>query len=268
MFVTGPDVVRTVTHEDVSFETLGGAMVHNPRVVLLILRRTAKKRRSTHCGPFCRFCLKTMPKTRRARATADSPLRADEELDDLVPENPNKAYDMKEVIKRIVDDGEFFEVQEHFAGNIIIGFARMNGRVVGIVGQQPMVLAGVLDINASVKGARFVRFCDCFNIPILTLEDVPGFLPGVGQEHGGVIRHGAKLLYAYCEATVPKITIITRKSYGGAYCVMNCKHIRGDLNLAWPTAEIAVMGPEGAVNIIFREEIALSSDPDATRVNA
>jgi propionyl-CoA carboxylase beta chain len=182
-----------------------------------------------------------------------------------VPDNPNKAYDMQEVIKRIVDDGEFFQVQEHFAGNILIGFARMNGRVVGIVAQQPTVLAGVLDINASVKAARFVRFCDCFNIPILTLEDVPGFLPGVGQEHAGVIRHGAKLLYAYCEATVPKITIITRKSYGGAYCVMNSKHIRGDMNLAWPTAEIAVMGPDGAVNIIFRDEIAMSSDPEATR---
>src|SRR5581483_3356072 len=168
-------------------------------------------------------------------------------------------------IKMIVDDGDFFEVQEHFAPNIIIGFARMNGRPIGIVAQQPMALAGVLDINASVKAARFVRFCDCFNVPLLTLEDVPGFLPGVGQEHGGIIRHGAKLLYAYCEATVPKITVITRKAYGGAYCVMNSKHVRGDLNFAWPTAEIAVMGPEGAVNVISREEIAKSADPEATR---
>ena len=200
----------------------------------------------------------------RSQAT-DDPLRADPELDDIIPESPNKPYDMKEVITRIVDDRDFFEVQEHFAQNIIIGYARMNGRVVGIVAQQPMVLAGVLDIDASVKAARFVRFCDCFNIPLVTLEDVPGFLPGVGQEHEGIIRHGAKLLFAYCEATVPKVTVITRKSYGGAYCVMNSKHVRGDIVYAWPTAEIAVMGPDGAVNIIYRDEIAEAVDPDATR---
>jgi acetyl-CoA carboxylase carboxyltransferase component len=172
---------------------------------------------------------------------------------------------MREIIHRVVDDAEFLEVHEHYAQNIIVGFARLNGRVVGLVAQQPMVLAGVLDINASVKSARFVRFCDCFNIPIITFEDVPGFLPGIGQEHGGTIRHGAKLLYAYCEATVPKITVITRKAYGGAYDVMNSKHIRGDLNYAWPNSEIAVMGPDGAVNIIYREEIAKAADPDAVR---
>jgi propionyl-CoA carboxylase beta chain len=189
----------------------------------------------------------------------------DLELNDIVPDNPNKPYDMKEVISRIVDHGDFFEIQEHFAQNILIGFARFDGQAVGIVAQQPNVLAGVLDIDASVKGARFVRFCDCFNLPIVTLEDVPGFLPGVGQEHHGIIRHGAKLLFAYCEATVPKITVITRKSYGGAYCVMSSKHIRGDLNYAWPTAEVAVMGPDGAVNIVMKREIDQSAEPDSTR---
>src|SRR5690606_35558809 len=188
-----------------------------------------------------------------------------ERLDTIVPDNPNKPYDMKEVIRMVVDNGQFFEIHEHFARNIIVGFARLGGHSVGIVANQPAVLAGVLDIDASVKAGRFVRFCDCFNIPIVTFEDVPGFLPGVGQEHGGIIRHGAKLLFAYCEATVPKITVITRKAYGGAYCVMNSKHIRGDLILAWPTAEIAVMGPEGAVNIIFRRELAEAEDPDARR---
>jgi acetyl-CoA carboxylase carboxyltransferase component len=195
----------------------------------------------------------------------DDPLRMEEALDSIVPDNPNKPYDIKEVIKLIVDGGEFFEVHEHFALNVIVGFARLGGHSVGIVAQQPYVLAGVLDIDASEKAARFVRFCDSFNIPIITFEDVPGFLPGVAQEHGGIIRSGAKLLYAYCEATVPKITIITRKAYGGAYDVMNSKHIRGDLNLAWPTAEIAVMGPDGAVNIIFRKEIAEADDPVAKK---
>jgi propionyl-CoA carboxylase beta chain len=179
----------------------------------------------------------------------------DERLDTLVPENPNKPYDIKDVIRMVVDNGDLFEIHEHFAPNIVVGFARLGGRPVGLVANQPTVLAGVLDINASIKGGRFIRFCDCFNIPIITFEDVPGFLPGVGQEHGGIIRHGAKLLYAYCEATVPKLTVITRKSYGGAYCVMSSKHIRGDVNLAWPSAEIAVMGPEGAVNIIFAKRL-------------
>ncbi len=265
MFVTGPDVVRAVTHEDVSFETLGGAMVHNSTSGVAHFAANSEEEAVNLIRTLLSFLPQNNAEDPPRRVPTDSPLRADEELDSIVPENPNKAYDMKEVIRRIVDDGEFFEVQEYFAGNILIGFARMNGRPVGIVAQQPMVLAGVLDINASVKAARFVRFCDCFNIPILTLEDVPGFLPGVGQEHSGIIRHGAKLLYAYCEATVPKITVITRKSYGGAYCVMNSKHVRGDLNLAWPTAEIAVMGPDGAVNIIYRDEIANSSDPEATR---
>ena len=195
----------------------------------------------------------------------DLPARAEEALNTIIPDNPNKPYDMLEVIKYIVDDGDFFQVQEYFAMNIIVGFARLNGRSVGIVAQQPHALAGVLDINSADKAARFVRFCDCFNIPIITFEDVPGFLPGVSQEHNGIIRHGAKLLYAYCEATVPKITVITRKAYGGAYDVMNSKHVRGDINYAWPTAEIAVMGAEGAVNILFKDEIDKAKDPEQRR---
>lgn len=265
MFVTGPDVVRAVTHEEVSFETLGGAMVHNSTSGVAHFAANSEEEAVNMIRTLLSFLPQNNAEDPPRRAATDSPLRADEELDTLVPDNPNRAYDMKDVIKRIVDDGEFFEVQEYFACNILIGFARMNGRPIGIVAQQPMVLAGVLDINASVKGARFVRFCDCFNVPILTLEDVPGFLPGVGQEHSGIIRHGAKLLFAYCEATVPKITVITRKAYGGAYCVMNSKHVRGDMNFAWPTAEIAVMGPDGAVNIIHRDEIAKAADPEATR---
>jgi acetyl-CoA carboxylase carboxyltransferase component len=195
----------------------------------------------------------------------DDPLRTEVDLDTLVPDNPNKPYDIKDAIHLIVDEGEFYEIQEHFGQNIVIGFARLGGFPVGIVANQPMVLAGVLDINASEKAGRFVRFCDCFNIPLIVFEDVPGFLPGVDQEHGGIIRHGAKLLYAFCEATVPKITVVTRKAYGGAYCVMNSKHIRADLNLAWPTAEIAVMGADGAVNIIFRRELANAEDPEARK---
>jgi len=195
----------------------------------------------------------------------DVPTRAEEALNTIIPDNPNKPYDMQEIIKYIVDDGNFFEVQEYFAMNIVVGFARLNGRSVGIVAQQPHTLAGVLDINSADKAARFVRFCDCFNIPIITFEDVPGFLPGVSQEHNGIIRHGAKLLYAYCEATVPKITVITRKAYGGAYDVMNSKHVRGDINYAWPTAEIAVMGAEGAVNILFKDEIDKAEDPEQRR---
>jgi len=197
---------------------------------------------------------------------ADVPVRAEEALNTIIPDNPNKPYNMLEVIKYIVDDGDFFQVQEYFAMNIIVGFARLNGRSVGIVAQQPHALAGVLDINSADKAARFVRFCDCFNIPIITFEDVPGFLPGVSQEHNGIIRHGAKLLYAYCEATVPKITVITRKAYGGAYDVMNSKHVRGDINYAWPTAEIAVMGAEGAVNILFKDEIDKAKNPEQRRI--
>ncbi len=265
MFVTGPDVVKTVTHEDVTFEQLGGAVVHNEKSGVAHFAAENEE----HCVSMIRNLLSYLPQNNMEEPPLvrpnDDPLRADEALDSLVPDQPAKPYDMKEVIHHIVDDGEFLEVHEHYAQNIIVGFARLNGRVVGIVAQQPMVLAGVLDINASVKGARFVRFCDSFNIPIVTFEDVPGFLPGVGQEHGGIIRHGAKLLYAYCEATVPKITVITRKAYGGAYDVMSSKHIRGDLNYAWPTAEIAVMGPDGAVNIIYREEITSAADPEAMR---
>ena len=265
MFVTGPDVVKTVTHEDVTFEQLGGAMVHNEKSGVAHFAAENEE----HCVSMIRNLLSYLPQNNMEEPPlvrpTDDPLRADEALDSLVPDQPAKPYDMKEVIHHIVDDSEFLEVHEHYAQNIIVGFARLNGRVVGIVAQQPMVLAGVLDINASVKGARFVRFCDSFNIPIVTFEDVPGFLPGVGQEHGGIIRHGAKLLYAYCEATVPKITVITRKAYGGAYDVMSSKHIRGDLNYAWPTAEIAVMGPDGAVNIIYRDEITSAADPEAMR---
>ncbi len=265
MFVTGPDVVKTVTHEDVSFEELGGAMTHN--TISGVSHFAADN--EEHCLHAIRQLLSYVPQNNLSdppyRKPQDDPLRMDEELDSIVPENPNRPYDMKDIIKRVVDDGEFFEMQEHFAQNILIGYARLNGRSVGIVGQQPAVLAGVLDVNSSMKAARFIRFCDAFNIPLLTFEDVPGFLPGVSQEHGGIIRHGAKLLYAYCEATVPKITVITRKAYGGAYDVMNSKHVRGDIVYAWPSAEIAVMGPDGAVNIVFRHELEQSSNPDETK---
>ncbi len=265
MFVTGPNVVKAVTHEDVTFEELGGAMVHN--AISGVAHFAAEN--EVECLQLIRKLLSYVPSNNMEDPPAvpptDDPNRMDDELNSIVPDSPTKSYNMKEVIRRVVDHGEFLEVHEHWAQNIICGFARLNGRPVGIVAQQPSVLAGVLDINASVKAARFVRFCDCFNIPIVTFVDVPGFLPGVSQEHGGIIRHGAKLLYAYCEATVPKVTVITRKAYGGAYDVMSSKHIRGDINYAWPTAEIAVMGPDGAVNIIFRDEIANSPDPEAAR---
>jgi propionyl-CoA carboxylase beta chain len=265
MFVTGPQVVKAVTREDVSFEDLGGAEVHASRSgiahfvaaddeeCLLLIRRLL--------GFFPSNNLEDPPR----HTPADDPGRADASLDDLVPDDPAKPYDMHEVIRRVVDDADFLEVHAGFARNLLVGFARLHGRPVGCLAQQPAVLAGVLDIDASVKGARFVRFCDAFNLPLVTFVDVPGFLPGVAQEHGGIIRHGAKLLYAYCEATTPKLTVITRKAYGGAYDVMASKHIRGDLNLAWPTAEIAVMGPEGAIDIIFRKELAEAPDPDARR---
>jgi len=265
MFVTGPNVIKAVTHEDVTFEELGGAMTHNAKSGVAQFATDNEE----ECLYTIRRLLSFMPLNNLEDppivACSDDVARMDPELNDIVPDNPNKPYDMKEVIRRIVDEGDFLEVAEHFAQNIIVGFARFNGRPVGIVAQQPSVLAGVLDIDASTKGARFVRFCDCFNIPLVTLEDVPGFLPGVAQEHGGIIRHGAKLLFAYCEATVPKITVITRKAYGGAYCVMSSKHIRGDLNLAWPTAEIAVMGPDGAVNIVMKRDIEGAADPDEAR---
>ncbi|MDQ7841579.1 MAG: carboxyl transferase domain-containing protein [bacterium] len=265
MFVTGPQVVRTVTREEVSFEELGGADVHAGRSgiahfvaeddeeCLLLLRRLMSYLPSNN--------LDDPPR----RSPTDDPSRADPALDDLVPEDPSRPYDMHVAIQRIVDDGEFLEVHAAFARNLIVGFSRLHGWPVGVVAQQPAVMAGALDIDASVKGARFVRFCDAFNIPLLTFVDVPGFLPGTAQEHGGIIRHGAKLLYAYCEATVPKLTVITRKAYGGAYDVMSSTHIRGDLNLAWPTAEIAVMGPEGAIDIVFRKELAEAADPEARR---
>jgi propionyl-CoA carboxylase beta chain len=255
MFVTGPDVIKTVTHEEVTKEKLGGATTHNE--VSGVAHFMAHNDRE--CIAMIRELLSFLPSNNLddppRRACTDPIDRADRELDTMVPAESNQPYDIKTVIRRLVDNGYFFEVHEHFARNIVIGFARMNGRPVGIVANQPAFLAGVLDIDASVKAARFVRFCDAFNVPLITLEDVPGFLPGVQQEYGGIIRHGAKLLFAFAEATVPKLTVITRKAYGGAYCVMSSKHLRTDLNLAWPTAEIAVMGPEGAVNVVYGREL-------------
>ncbi|NPA27095.1 MAG: acyl-CoA carboxylase subunit beta [Chloroflexi bacterium] len=265
MFVTGPQVVKAVTHEDVTFEELGGADVHATKsgVAHVVADSEAE------LLALARRLLTYLPQNNMEDPpyveTGDDPLRQDPELNTLVPTDPAKPYDIREVIRRVVDNGEFFEIHEHFAPNIVVGFARLGGYTVGIVANQPAVLAGVLDIDASVKAARFVRFCDAFNIPIVTFVDVPGFMPGTVQEHGGIIRAGAKLLYAYSEATVPKLTVITRKAYGGAYDVMSSKHLRGDLNLAWPTAEIAVMGPEGAVKIIFRKEIAAAEDPEARK---
>jgi len=253
MFVTGPDVIKTVTHEDVTKEQLGGSMTHNSvsGVGHFIAADDAE------CLRMIRALLGYLPQNNREdaprRATTDPADRMDAALDSLVPAESNQPYDMKDVIGRVVDDGEFFEVHEHYAKNLVIGFARLDGRSVGIVANQPAFLAGCLDINSSDKGARFVRFCDAFNVPLLTFEDVPGFLPGTAQEFGGIIRHGAKLLFAFAEATVPKVTVITRKAYGGAYCVMGSKHIRTDINLAWPSAEIAVMGAEGAVNVLYRD---------------
>jgi propionyl-CoA carboxylase beta chain len=265
MFVTGPDVIRTVTHEDVTKERLGGPMTHNATsgVGHFIAADDAE------CLRMIRRLLSFLPQNNREdppRIACDDPAdRADAALDSLAPADPSQPYDIKDAIRRVVDHGDFFEVHEYFARNLVVGFARMEGRAVGVVANQPACLAGCLDIDSSVKGARFVRFCDAFNIPILTFEDVPGFLPGTAQEFGGVIRHGAKLLYAYAEATAPKITVITRKAYGGAYCVMGSKHLRTDVNLAWPTAEIAVMGAEGAVNIVYRRELAAAADAEETR---
>jgi propionyl-CoA carboxylase beta chain len=265
MFVTGPEVIKTVTHEDVTMEKLGGATTHNS--VSGVGHFTAAD--DAECLRMIRELLGYLPRNNREdpprRSTSDPEDRMDAALDTLVPQDSSLPYDVKEVIHRVVDEGDFFEVHEHWARNIVVGFARMAGRPVGIVANQPAYLAGCLDINSSVKGARFVRFCDAFNIPLVTFEDVPGFLPGTEQEFGGIIRHGAKLLYAFAEATVPKITVITRKAYGGAYCVMGSKHIRTDINLAWPSAEIAVMGPEGAVNIVYRRELAAAEDQAAAR---
>lgn len=265
MFITGPEVIRTVTHEEVTMEELGGAGAHNTKSGVAHFA-SPNERESIHT---IRELLSFLPSNNMEdppfRPTNDDPNRRDEKLNSLVPDNPNKPYDIKELIKTVVDEQYFLEVQKDFARNIVVGFARLGGRTVGIVANQPSYLAGVLDIDASAKGGRFVRFCDCFNIPIVTFVDVPGFLPGTSQEYGGIIRHGAKLLYAYCEATVPKISIITRKAYGGAYVVMSSKNVRGDINLAYPTAEIAVMGPDGAVNIIFREAIQKSKEPQVER---
>jgi len=265
MFVTGPDVIKTVTHEDVTKDELGGAMTHN--ATSGVAHFAAEDDRE--CLALIRDLLSFMPGNNvddppRA-TTTDVPDREDDSLDRLVPSAPNQPYDMLELIRTIADGGYFLEVHEHFAKNIVVGFARLDGRPVGIVANQPAVLAGTLDIDASVKGARFVRFCDAFNIPLVTFEDVPGFLPGTVQEYGGIIKHGAQLLFAFAEATVPKVTVITRKAYGGAYCVMSSKHIRTDFNYAWPTAEIAVMGPEGAVNVLFKREIEAASDPERAR---
>jgi propionyl-CoA carboxylase beta chain len=267
MFVTGPDVIKTVTHEEVSMQELGGAMTHNTKsgVAHFVAAGDAE------CLAMIRELLGYIPSNNLddppRRASNDPWDRANALLNALVPDDPQKPYDILDVIRGIVDEAEFFEVHEHFAKNLVVGFARLDGRPVGIVANQPAFLAGVLDINASVKGARFVRFCDAFNIPLITFEDVPGFLPGTQQEWGGIIKHGAKLLFAFAEATVPKITVITRKAYGGAYCVMSSKHIRTDINYAWPTAEIAVMGPEGAVNIVYKREIdrAAESERDKLR---
>jgi propionyl-CoA carboxylase beta subunit len=265
MFVTGPDVIRTVTHEEVTKEELGGAKTHNE--VSGVAHFSVEDDRG--CLQLIRELLAYLPSNNLDdaphAATADPIDREDGALDRLVPDSPNQPYDMLDLVHAVADDGGFLEVHRHFARNIIVGFARLGGRSVGIVANQPAHLAGTLDIDASVKGARFVRFCDAFNIPLVTFEDVPGFLPGTRQEYGGIIRHGAKLLFAFAEATVPKLTVITRKAYGGAYCVMSSKHIRTDVNFAWPSAEIAVMGPEGAVNILYRRELESAADPAALR---
>jgi propionyl-CoA carboxylase beta chain len=265
MFITGPDVVKTVTGEEVTFEELGGASTHASKSG--VAHFTAPDEQT--CLEDARYLLSFLPQNNLdlpPYAEASDPRdREERELDTLIPDNPNKPYDMHDVVRRIVDDGDFLEVHELWAENIICGLARLGGHPLGVIGNQPRTLAGVLDIDSSVKAARFVRFCDAFNIPLVTFVDVPGFLPGTQQEWGGIIRHGAKLLYAYAEATVPKLTVITRKAYGGAYDVMSSKHIRADFNFAWPTAEVAVMGPEGAVNIIFRKELETADDPEARR---
>jgi propionyl-CoA carboxylase beta chain len=265
MFITGPEVIKTVTHEDVTKEALGGAETHNSKSGVAHFTANTEK----DCLLMIRELIGFLPSNNQEdppfRSTGDDPLRRAKNLKTLIPDNPHRPYDMKELITAVVDEGYFYEVQHEFARNILVGFARLGGKPVGIVANQPANLAGCLDINASVKAARFIRFCDCFNIPIVTFVDVPGFLPGTEQEYHGIIRHGAKLLYAYAEATVPKLTIVTRKAYGGGYIVMASKHLRGDINLAYPTGEIAVMGPEGAINIVFREALQKSADPARAR---
>jgi acetyl-CoA carboxylase carboxyltransferase component len=265
MFITGPEVIKTVSGEDVSFEQLGGAVTHASRSGVCSFLAEDEE----DCLAQARYLLSFLPSNNLedppAYAPADDPERADESLNHVIPASPREPYDMREVIQKVVDDGEFYEVQPLYAMSILVGFARLDGRAVGVVANQPKVLAGTLDIDSSEKAARFVRFCDAFNIPLVTLVDVPGFLPGTAQEYGGIIRHGAKLLYAFTEATVPRLTVITRKAYGGAYVVMNSKHLRADISFAWPTAEIAVMGPEGAVNIVFRKELDKAEDKPARR---
>jgi len=265
MFITGPEVVKTVTHEEVTFEELGGADVHAEKSGVCHIAADTEANTLFLVRKLLSYLPQNNMEDPPIVPTEDSPLRREPALDSIIPDDPSKPYDIKDVICLLVDDSEFYEIQEKFAPNIVIGFARLGGHTVGIVANQPAFLAGVLDIDSSEKAGRFVRFCDSFNIPLLTFVDVPGFLPGIDQEHGGIIRSGAKLLYAFSEATVPKITLITRKAYGGAYDVMSSKHIRGDINLAWPSAEIAVMGPEGAVNIIFRKELAKAKNPDKKR---
>ena len=265
MFITGPDVVKAVTGEEVSFEELGGAMTHNEKSGVGHFACADEAAALAMTRALLGFLPNNNMEPLPLRETSHKPTRSCPELDELVPENPNKPYDIRKIIEAIADDGVFLEVQEHHAKNIVVGYVRIDGHPVGVVANQPLVLAGCLDIDASVKAARFVRTCDAFNVPLLTLVDVPGFLPGTDQEYGGIIRHGAKLLYAFTEATVPKVTLVTRKAYGGAYDVMASKHIRGDINLAYPTAEIAVMGAEGAVNIIFRRELAQAEDVEAER---
>jgi propionyl-CoA carboxylase beta chain len=265
MFITGPDVIRTVTHEQVTKEELGGAMTHNEKSGVAHFAVDDDQAAILLIRELLSFMPNNNVDDPPRQATDDPSDRADASLDTIVPAAPNQAYDMVDVIERVVDEGYWLQVQEHFAKNILIGFARLAGRPVGVVANQPAHLAGTLDIDASIKGARFVRFCDAFNIPLVTFEDVPGFLPGTIQEYGGIIRHGAKLLFAFAEATVPKLTVITRKAYGGAYCVMSSKHIRTDANFAWPTAEIAVMGAAGAVNILYKRELDAAADVEATR---
>ncbi|GAB6880500.1 acyl-CoA carboxylase subunit beta [Halorubrum gandharaense] len=265
MFITGPDVIKTVTGEEVSFEELGGAVTHSSTSGVAHFAEESEEEALDNIARLLSYLPANNVEDPPRVEPWDDPERADEELEEIVPNAPRKPYDMKNVIGSVFDEGSFFEVHENFAKNIVVGFARLDGHSVGVVANNPRVNAGTLDIESSQKGARFVRFCDAFNIPIVTFEDVPGFMPGTDQEHGGIIRHGAKLLYAFSEATVPLLTVITRKAYGGAYCVMSSKHIGGDVNYAWPTAEIAVMGPKGAVNILYREELAEADDPDARR---
>jgi propionyl-CoA carboxylase beta chain len=265
MFITGPDVIRAATGEEVTQETLGGAVTHSVTSGVAHFMGADERQTLAMVRRLLSFLPQNNVEDPPGVEPADDPGRMDERLDTIVPDDPARPYDMKDIILRVVDDGDFMEVQEHYAANIIVGFARLDGRPVGIVAQQPRIMAGVIDINASDKAARFIRFCDCFNIPLITFCDAPGFLPGIAQEHGGIIRHGAKMLYAYCEATVPKLAVITRKAYGGAYIVMSSKSLRTDINLAWPSAEIAVLGPEGAVNIIARKEIQAADDPEARR---